>query len=70
MRRDVIGFTSEPEDAGVSSQELTHAEIARALSYAYSPKLQPRPHGNSRWIALAVIIGAAVAMAFVNFFLR
>jgi hypothetical protein len=35
-----------------------------------SRQLQTRRDGSFRWIALAVVVGALVAMAFVNFFAR
>jgi hypothetical protein len=72
MTRDIIDFTPSRQDPYAPNPEVIQAEIAQALLYTSpcSPQLQPRRDGNGRWIALAVIIGAVVAMAFVNFFMR
>lgn len=72
MRRDIIDFTPGRQESYAPNPEVIQAEIAQALPYAnpYSRQLQLRRDGNGRWIALAVTVGAVVAMAFVNFFLR
>lgn len=72
MTRDIIDFNPGRQGPYAPDPEVIQAEIAQALPYAnpYYRQLQPRRDGNGRWIALAVIVGAVVAMAFVNFFLR
>jgi hypothetical protein len=72
MTRDVIGFAPDRQSSYASSVETIQAEIVQTLPYAnaYSKQLQPRRDDNLRWIALAVIAGAVVALAFMNFLIR
>jgi hypothetical protein len=69
MTRDIIDFAPDRQNSYASSVETIQAEIVQALPYnnPYSKQLQLRRDGNLRWIALAVVVGAVVAMAFVNF---
>lgn len=69
MPKDVIDFTPDPRNPGASSVETIQAEIVQTLPYnnPYSKQLQPRRDASLRWIALAVIVGAVVALAVVNF---
>lgn len=69
MTRDIIDFTPDRQNSYASSVETIQAEIVQTLPYAnpYSKQLQPRRDGSLRWIALAVVVGAVVALAFMNF---
>jgi hypothetical protein len=69
MPRDIVDFTPDREES-YASVETIQAEIVQTLPYSnpYSKQLQPRRDGSLRWIALAVVVGGIVAIAFVNFF--
>lgn len=71
MPKDIIDFSPARQDPD-ESPEIIRAEIAEALPYnnPYLRQSQTRRDGSFRWIALAVVVGAVVAMAFVNFFAR
>lgn len=72
MTRDVINFTPDRQNPNGPGAETIQAEIVQTLPCvnAYSKQQQPRREGSLRWIALAVIVGAVVAMAFMNFFMH
>lgn len=50
----------------VTQQEALRAAAARGLS-SHVRKLRKRNQGISRWLALAVLAGSAVALAMVQF---
>lgn len=61
MRREAINFVSPEVEAEFYDRH--------GLSWHVS-KLRRQNKGVSRWLALAVFVGAVVALAFVRFFIR
>ena len=68
MPKDVIDFTPDRQTSYTNIESI-RAEVAQTLSHTspYPKQLAPRRDGRLRWIALAVVVGGIVAIAFVNF---
>ena len=64
MAREIIDFV--PPQPPVAEAEL---EAPNDLS-SHMRQLRRRGQGTSRWLALAVLTGAVVALAFVRFLAR
>jgi hypothetical protein len=72
MPRDIIDFTTDRQDRFSTQNRTPQSDFAELLPYVGDdPKqLQRRRADTLRWIVLAMLVGAIVALAFVNFFAR
>ena len=72
MPRDIIDFSTDRQDRSSTQSRTPQSDVAELLPYVGDdPKqLQRRRADTLRWIVLAMLVGAIVALAFVNFFAR
>ncbi len=69
MPKDIIDFTPDRHDPLSAQNRTPESDVAEALPYAgaYPKQWQRRREGSLRWIVLAALVGAVVALAFVSY---
>jgi hypothetical protein len=69
MPKDIIDFTLDRQDPLSTQNRTPESDVAGALPYVGDyPKEFPRRRGDTlRWIVLAMLVGAIVAFALVNY---
>jgi hypothetical protein len=69
MPKDIIDFTPDRQDPLSTQSRTSQSDVAEALPYvgAYPKQFQRRRDDTLRWIVLAMLVGAIVAFALVNY---
>ncbi len=69
MPKDIIDFTPDRHDPLSAQNRTPESDVAEALPYvgAYPKQFQRRRDDTLRWIVLAMLVGAIVAFALVNY---
>jgi hypothetical protein len=69
MPKDIIDFTPDRQDPLSNQSRTRESDFAEALPYVgtYPAQLQRRRGDTLRWIVLAMLVGAIVAFALVNY---
>jgi hypothetical protein len=69
MPKDIIDFTPDRQDPVSTQNRARQSDAAEALPYVggYPKQFQRRRDDTLRWIVLAMLVGAIVAFALVNY---
>jgi hypothetical protein len=69
MPRDIIDFTPGRQDRVSTQNQTPQSDVAEVLPYvgADPKQFQRRQDDTLRWIVLAMLVGAIVAFALVNY---